>query len=361
MSDQDPPGDKPFPPSPKKLEDARKKGEIPRSQDMLTAVSYGGVLAALWIFGPMMAENAGSILRPLVDSAPRLSLLAFGGRGQELAGHLVMNLPVALAPLLLIPPLFVLLTLFALRSILFTPSKIKPKLDRISPIQGAKNKFGRNGLFEFAKSFFKLAMISIILGVYLFQRLDQIISSFALDGIHVVGRMMTLALEFLSVVVSLSLLIGLVDYTWQRAEHFRKNRMTHKEMTDEAKQTEGDPHLKQTRRQKGYDIATNRMLTEVPDADVVIVNPEHYAVALAWDRGEGSAPRCVAKGVDEVAARIRETAQDAGVPLHRDPPTARAIHATVEIGQEVAPEHYKAVAAAIRFADKMQKLRRASR
>jgi flagellar biosynthetic protein FlhB len=121
------------------------------------------------------------------------------------------------------------------------------------------------------------------------------------------------------------------------------------------KEAEGDPHLKQHRRMRAQELAMNQMMADVPGADVVIVNPTHYAVALAWDRGPGSAPVCVAKGRDQVAARIRETARQAGVPVHADPPTARALFATVEIGAQIAPEHYRPVAAAIRFAEAMRR------
>jgi flagellar biosynthetic protein FlhB len=131
--------------------------------------------------------------------------------------------------------------------------------------------------------------------------------------------------------------------------------MSRKEMLDEFKANEGDPHLKSARRQRAQEVATNRMLTDVAKADVVVVNPTHYAVALRWDRTKRGAPICVAKGVDEIARRIRERAAEHGIPIHRDPPTARAMHASVEIGQEIRPEHYRAVAAAIRFADSMRK------
>ena len=146
-----------------------------------------------------------------------------------------------------------------------------------------------------------------------------------------------------------------VDYLWQHAEHLRKNRMSRKELQDETKDAEGDPHVKQQRRQRAQDIASNQMMADVPKADVVIVNPTHFAVALKWSRATGTAPVCVAKGVDEVAAAIRSKAGNAGVPIHSDPPTARALHATVEIGQEIAEEYYRPVAAAIRFAEAMRK------
>jgi len=123
---------------------------------------------------------------------------------------------------------------------------------------------------------------------------------------------------------------------------------------EEHKQSEGDPHTKQQRRQRGMDLANNRMMIDVPSADVIIVNPTHFAVALKWTREKNKAPECVAKGVDEVAAKIREIASEHGVPIHRDPPTARTIFNTVEIGEEIQPDHYKAVAAAIRISEAMR-------
>ena len=130
---------------------------------------------------------------------------------------------------------------------------------------------------------------------------------------------------------------------------------------DETKKQEGDPHMKQQRRERGTQIAMNKMLCDVPNADVIVVNPTHYAVALKWNRDGGEVPVCVAKGVDEVAGRIREIAAENAVPIYSDPPTARALHATVEIGAPILPDHYRAVAAAIRFADRMRQLARARR
>ncbi len=158
-----------------------------------------------------------------------------------------------------------------------------------------------------------------------------------------------------AIILAVAALIGMVDFFWQQAEHTRKNRMSRKEVTDEAKQMEGDPHVKQQRRQRGYEIAMNQMLADVPTADVIIVNPQHFAVALKWNREKGSAPVCVAKGVDEIAAKIRESAAKYGVPIHRDPPTARALYSVVDLGEQIPSEQYRAVAAAIRFAEEMGK------
>jgi len=165
------------------------------------------------------------------------------------------------------------------------------------------------------------------------------------------GRMLV---ALMGIVLLVALALGSIDFLWQRAEHTRKHRMSRKEMMDELKQSEGDPTVKQQRRQRGQEIATNKMLLDVPTADVVIVNPTHYAVALKWDRSQATAPVCVAKGVDEIAARIRVLAAENAVPVHSDPPTARALHAKVALGQEISQDHYRAVAAAIRFAENIR-------
>jgi len=130
--------------------------------------------------------------------------------------------------------------------------------------------------------------------------------------------------------------------------------MSRQEMVDESKESEGDPHLKQERRQRAQANATSQMMSDIPDADVVVVNPTHYAVVLKWNRLPGAAPICVAKGVDKIADQIRKIANENGVPIHSDPPTARTLHSIVQIGAEVPPELYAAVAAAIRFSEKMK-------
>ena len=222
-------------------------------------------------------------------------------------------------------------------------------------MSNAKQKFGRDGLFNFAKSFVKLITFSGVLALVIAGDLPEILASVYGTAAGLVTMLLRLSLDFLMIVLVISFAIGAIDFLWQRAQHIRKNRMSHKDLQDETKESEGDPHLKQRRRQKGMDIATNRMIADVPKADVVIVNPTHYAVALQWDRDTGRAPVCLAKGTDEVAARIREVAQENAVPIRRDPPTARALHATLAIGDEVLPEHYRPVAAAIRFAEEVRK------
>jgi flagellar biosynthetic protein FlhB len=254
-----------------------------------------------------------------------------------------------------LPAGMALLSVLAQRSFVVAPSKLEPKLSRINPVENAKNKYGPTGLFEFAKSALKLLLFCALLGAYLAGRLPQIAGSLHAEPRIIGGQMARMTLEFLFVVLLIALAIGAVDFFWQHYDHRRRNMMSHKEIRDEHKQNEGDPHVKQQRRQKAMEIASNRMMADVPQADVIIVNPTHYAVALKWSRAPGAAPTCVAKGVDHLAKAIRDAAFEHGVPVHSDPPAARALYAGTDIGQEVDASQYRAVAAAIRFADQMRR------
>ena len=349
--------EKEFAASAQRLEEARRRGEVPVGRDLLAAAGTGG-LALAALAAPEGLLSSADALMTLLDQADTLAPLLGSGEPTPMGalGRAVMG---GLLPHFALPALAVLATLLAQRALVFAPTRLEPKLSRLSLLQGAKNKFGRNGLFEFAKGTLKLLTISAVLGTYLALRADVLMAGMALGPGQIVALLSRLVAEFLLLILVVQVSIGMPDLLWQRAEHQRKHRMTRKEMTDEMKQSDGDPQMKAQRRQKAVEIASNRMLADVPKADVVIVNPTHYAVALKWNRKGRGAPVCVAKGVDDVAARIREIAMEAGVPLRRDPATARAIHASVDLGQEVRPEHYRPVAAAIRFAEAMRRRARA--
>lgn len=356
--DSESPGDKTYDPTPKRLEEARRKGDIARSTDLVTAGSYAGFL----LFGLTFAAGAllafGSALQVFLAAPDRLRSLAPDGFASGVLGAVVLKALLPLAPVFLLPGALALLVLVAQRAIVVTPSKLAPKLSRVSILGNAAQKFGRQGLFEFAKAAAKLSLISGVLAVFLWRSRTNLIVLAELEAGQGTGFMLALMRDFLMLVALIALVIGLFDYLWQWSDHQRRNRMSRQHLLDEIKASEGDPHMRQLRRQRGQEIATRGMLAKVPEADVVLVNPTHYAVALKWDRGSGRAPVCVAKGVDEVALAIRARAQTAGVPVRSDPPTARALHATLELGDEIRPEHYKAVAAAIRFADRLARMRR---
>ena len=355
MSLQEDPSAKTFEPTPQKLLEARKKGEIAKSTDLMTAAGYAGLLVALMMAGGAALDRGGTALMVLLDQAGTLAPLFFDGSPQAPSAGFMLPLLAGLAPIFGFPAVAVLLAIFAQRALVFAPSKLAPKLSRISPIANAKNKFGRAGLFEWAKSLTKLTVYSVCLGLFISARMPEMVAALRTSPPVVLSLLAELCVAFLFLVVLISALIGGIDAVWQHFEHLRKNRMSHKEIMDETKNAEGDPHLKQERRQRALSIAQNQMMAEVPKADVVIVNPTHYAVALKWGRQRNTAPVCVAKGVDAMAQAIRETAQAAGVPIHSDPATARSLHATTEIGEEIAPDFYRAVAAAIRFAEDMRR------
>ncbi len=354
MSNEAEDTEKQFEPSQKKLDDARAKGEIAKSTDLTTAAAYGGLLLVMSTIGPAALIGLAAAMTVLLRQADDLAAVFFSGASRPLMGGVFAAAFWGTLPWFGVPAALAILSVAAQRAFVVAPSKIAPKLNRISPISGFKNKFGRQGLFEFIKSLTKLVLYSVIMGVFLVSQIDRIIGSMHLPPALIVAELGRMVVGLMIIVAVFAAILGGIDYLWQSAEHTRKNRMSRKEMTDELKQSEGDPMMKQQRRQKAQEIAMNKMLVDVPTADVVIVNPTHFAVALKWDRMAGSAPVCVAKGVDEVAKKIRELAAEHTVPLHSDPPTARALHASVAIGAEIAPEHYKAVAAAIRFAESIR-------
>ncbi len=356
MSQGETDDDKQYEASQHKLDEARKKGDFPRSTDLNTAATYAGVLIVGLSIGAGSLISVGAALSGLLAQSDLISKLVFAGSGAPMMGGLMRALGVGMIPWFAVPAALVIVSIFVQRGFVFAPSKLEPKLSRISPISQAKNKFGRSGLFEFGKSTAKLILYSIVLFMFLANRMPDIMAAMALAPGQVIATLLRLCLSLMSIVLIIAATLGVIDYTFQRAEHLRKNRMSRKELTDEAKNSEGDPAMKQQRRQKGIAIAMNQMIADVPDADVIIVNPTHFAVALKWNRMGGGAPECVAKGVDLVAARIREVAQEAGVPIHSDPPTARALYATVEIGEQVPRDHYQTVAAAIRYADRIRKV-----
>ena len=334
-----------------KLKKAREKGDVPRSAELNSALGLSGFLVALWLFGEPSLEHAGGQLQHILATSVDLSSSLFQDAPRADLSLFVIKVLIAIGPWFLLPVGIVILSLIVQKSVTFSPEKLKPKLNRLSLIENAKTKFGRRGLFEFCKSLAKLTLFGASLMAFLLYNLEYI-SELALMDARL--SLLALAQQFLgllSVIVGLSLALGALDLFWQRAEFQRKNRMSHQEVKEELKESEGDALFKQVRRQRGYNIATQKMLQDVPNADVLIVNPTHYAIALQWSLGSSTAPICLAKGVDHIAHKIRESAVENAIPIHRDPITARAIYATVGIGCEIEPAHYQAVATAIRFAE----------
>ncbi|WP_368345196.1 flagellar biosynthesis protein FlhB [Pelagovum sp. HNIBRBA483] len=353
-ADEGPAGDKPHEPTQKRLEDARRKGEIPRSTDLTTAAAYGGFCLMLLFWGGVSVLSLATWMQGFLSNAGLISERLLASGGSHFGRGFITGVAQYLLPWFLLPAALAVISLWIQRAILFTPSKLVPKLSRISPLSNAQQKFGRSGLFEFTKSAAKLSVYSALLAALIYARMPELLAVHMASLPQALGLLGQLIRELAGLIFVIALCIGGLDLLWQRADHQRRNRMSRKDLRDEQKQAEGDPEAKQKRRQRGQELALSQLIAQVGGADVVIVNPTHFAVALKWSRQSQGAPVCVAKGVDEIALRIREEAARQAVPVHHDPPTARALHATVEIGDEVPPDHYRAVAAAIRFAEAMR-------
>jgi len=352
--DQD---DKQFDATESKLRKARQEGDVPRSAELQAALMYLGLgLAVLFATGwavpawtGMAARALGGEPWPDGDGRPVADL------ARALAGHAGLAMLAGVA-IMAVP---VLLGMVAQRSIVLTPKKLLPDFKRIDPVRNAAQKFGKSGLIAFAISLGKAVLLAVG-GWFLYASLlSRLMASGALRDLQWVAGLGLILRDSVLLALGIGTVFAGIDLIWRRLEYLQRHRMSRQEMQDEYKESEGDPHMKSARRQKGVDIVLGSMLADVEKADVVIVNPTHYAVALEWKRGSGRAPVCLAKGVDEIAHRIRERAQEHQVPIWSDPPCARALHATVEIGQEIRAEHFAPVAAAIRFAEAMRKKARA--
>jgi len=343
--------DKSFDPTPSRLERARREGDVAISRELNGAGGYVGFYLAI-VFGaaasaPAIAESLASMQERPEEFSP----LYAGGALQ--AALLAAALPAAI--FLAGPAAGAIASLIVQRNVVFTAQRLKPKLSRLSPAANARHKFGPDGLMEFARAAAALLFVFLMLAVVWGGRFEALPGAAFSQGSAVGGLLTIEIVLFVGAMSAFTLALGLLDVIWVNARHRKRLMMSLEEVKRDAKETEGDPFLKSARHERAKAVATNRMLADIPKASVVIVNPEHYAVALRWDGPGAGAPICVAKGVDKMADKIREIAIANGVPIRRDPPTARAIYATVEIGREIRREHFAAIAAAIHFADAVRK------
>ncbi|NNF50993.1 MAG: flagellar biosynthesis protein FlhB [Gammaproteobacteria bacterium] len=329
-------------PTPKRLKDAREKGQVPRSRELTAALVMVCGAATCLLAGRAMLEDLSAVLRaglsfPVtsgMDSAALTEAFAFGISGglQVIAPLLIVLLAVAvLAP-----------TLTGGWS--FSVKAMAPKLDKLSPLKGLKRIFGAKGLVELLKALAKALVVTGVAIMLLLGLADQLLSL----GSGPVGPALDTAAGLVGgslLILSASLvLIAAVDVPFQLWNHKRQLKMTLQEVKDELKDTDGRPEVRSRLRALQQERARQRMLLDVPTADVVITNPTHYAVALKYDDALMRAPVVIAKGVDEVAARIREIADTNGVPLFEAPPLARALFRSADINDEIPPRLYAAVA-----------------
>ena len=337
-----------------KIRKSREKGDTPQSTEANTLLLYLGLYMAIFLAGGFGATKIFSAMTSLFAYPDRIGQNILLSGDPSALFDVMRKIGVGLLPLFLLPFCILILSLVVQQAVVFAPTKLKPKLSKISPISNAKQKYGGNGMVEFGKRFAKLVFITVIAGIFFAGTFFTLPSLAAMPAIMIMIEIKTMTMTLLLFMIGAMAVLTFIDLPYVRFAHLKKLRMTLQEIRDENKDSEGDPHMKSARRARAQAISQSSMMRDVASADVIIVNPTHYAVALKWTRAPGSAPSCVAKGVDGVALQIRQRAKLHDVPIYSDPPCARSIHALVEIGETIKAEHFAAVAAAIHFADKLK-------
>jgi flagellar biosynthetic protein FlhB len=344
MAQDGPGGEKTEKPTPQRLKKARKEGQIPRTQELGTWLGVAAASALL----PMLVGNAFEAVQKLfvqvgvVAAQPEIEKVQIL-LGQGLMAFLTTLLPSAIG-------LMVVGTAAsaAQGGVTFATKSMKPTLKKLNPFPGIKRMFGTQGVWEAVKALIKTAALGTVV-VITSDRAQQLVSSAgSLPLSAVAATFADSAILMFRVVAVTGLIIAFADYVVVRMKTMKKLKMSKYEITQENKQAEGDPHMKAHRRGVQMSMSRNRMMSEVAEADVLLVNPTHVAVALKYDPAKG-APRVVAKGAGEVAARLRAIAEEARVPMVQDIPLARALHASCELGQEVPAQLFTAVARVLAF------------
>jgi len=340
-------------PTQRKLDDARKKGQVATSREINNALMISAGAAFVALLSPGIAQDLGAVMVPFIGMPDQFSLSI--GDLQALAASLAKDVGLAL----LLPALLFIIAAFTggviQNGLVVSTEPLKPKMEKLSPIAGAKRLFSMKSLVEFVKGLFKISFIGAAAVVLLWPAAAEIIQTTDVEIIAVAVLLRDLTVKLLVGVTALVLIIALLDLVYQRFEHQKQLRMSRKDLMDEFKQTEGDPHIKAKLKGMRAERARQRMMAEVPKATVVITNPTHFAVALFYEPDGMSAPRAVAKGVDSVAFRIRDLAQENKVPVVENPPLARTLFAAVELGDEIPSEHYQAVAEVIGYVMRLQR------
>lgn len=327
--------------SPKRLQDARDKGQVPRSRDLSAAFVFGSTLLVVMAAGEHMAGGAArwfsSALQP--DSPATLAPAQLAGA----AGDVALKAFIVAAPLLLAGFIAALVSPVLIGGWTFSTQALMPDFSRVSPFKGIGRMFSSQALAEVGKAVLKAVLIFGVGALMLWNSRDAFIALGHFEGASAIGAGLSQCFKLLAQLGTCLVLIAAVDVGVQLWGYHRNLRMTREELREESKETEGRPEVKARIRRTQLAMSQRRMMEAVPKADVIVTNPTHYAVALQYtDRMR--APKVIAKGADEIAARIREIAKEHRVPLLSAPPLARSLYRACDLGQEIPANLYAAVA-----------------
>jgi flagellar biosynthetic protein FlhB len=338
-------------PSSRKLSRARTRGQVVQSREINNWFMIGTALGLVAFGGPSIARTIGTALKRYLEASHALSVE--GALWPAVSGTLATVASALALPVGLLVVAALAGSLIQ-TGLLFAPEKLAPKLDNLSPAKGFSRMFSARGLMEFGKTLLKLAVVIAVVAMLMQPELIRLPLTSGLDAGQMLAEIARLIARLgLGVFVALTF-IAVLDYGFQRLSFFKSMRMSKQEVKEEFKQSEGDPMIRARLRQIRMDRARKRMMAAVPTASVVVTNPTHVAVALRYELGKEGAPLVVAKGAELIAQRIREIATEHKVPIVENPPLARALFASVEVDQQIPPEHYKAVAEIIGYVFRLQ-------
>lgn len=341
-----PGGEKTEPATSKKLSDARSEGQVCKSRELDQALALVGLFLTLKVAVSFMGSTFMEVFSDIYNKIPDTEAAT------ELSTVAVMSYMqhAALLSLKLAGPFFAVGFLIAFVSNLVqvkwkvSTKPLQPKLDKFNPVNGFKRMFSKDSLFELLKSIVKITMIAIIAYTSIRSHLQEIFLMYHISLNQAIALVGSIVIDVGLKIAIVYCVVGAVDYLYQKHKFNEDMKMTKQEVKDEMKNSEGDPQIKSKQRQRMQEASRRRMMQDVPQADVVITNPTHYAVALKYDAGTGTAPILVAKGADLIAQRIKEIARENKVEIVENKPLARMIYTNVEIGREIPPELYQAVA-----------------
>jgi flagellar biosynthesis protein FlhB len=343
-------------PTQKRLEEARKKGQIPRSQELNAAAVVLIAGAGLHVVGKSLGNGLHDLMRTglqisreqAMDASSAIDAFAAS------AGHALL----ACAPILGLTLAAALLAPLSIGGWNLAFNTLAPDFSRLSPVKGLGRIFSMRGVVELVKAFAKFAVVALIAVIFLWLKTDEMLQLGAEPTAAAIGHAITLSGHALLAVSGGLALIAAVDVPFQLFQHIKSLKMTREEVREEMKESDGNPEVKGKIRQLQQEVSRRRMMQEVPKADVVITNPTHFAVALRYDDKRMRAPIVVAKGADEVAARIREIAAENKVPLFEAPPLARALFRAVDLNEEVPAGLYIAVAQVLTYIYQLRAVKR---
>lgn len=346
-------GDKTEQPSERKINKAREDGKIAKSPELVAAVDLTAAVLMLWYFGSVCVEVFGAILRENLSAADMKEILDPSAAWVALGRACVRGLPVLAAAVGVITLVSLLGHLQQVKFVLSTKA-IEPKLERLNPVEGFQRIFKLKNLVKSGFAVIKLVLILTTIGGAVVVYAQEFASLPLLDVVPAFKLMALLVFKVLAWVLTILVIIGLLDYFYQKWQHLQDLKMTKNEVKDERKETDGDPELKARINRVAREIAKGRMQRDVPKADVVVTNPTHFAVALRYDTDKMAAPVVVAKGADFLAFEIRRIAVANRVPIVEKPELARALYANVKVGQAIDSRFYQTVAEVLAYVYRLQ-------